>query len=254
MPGQAGFISTPPKPKDESDDDAIEGTPSGRNRAHTRSKSLVPNSESSSKRIAQFAATITVSFQFRVQLVELMDKLRQTVPHYVKCIKPNNVKAPGACSKQLIMQQLRYSGVLEVVRIRREGYPTREEFVDFYKKFKILAWGKGWPHPDACTEEQSRAYATALAAENLPSDAFQIGTNRMFFKQQALHLMQVAVRKFFDDRATKIQVLSMLVHASVACSDIETAGFGTVLGNQETVPQAACPYHSDSVRSANALQ
>ena len=35
----------------------------------------------------------------------------------------------------LVLNQLRCCGVLEVVRIAREGYPTRWEFVEFTERF-----------------------------------------------------------------------------------------------------------------------
>jgi myosin heavy subunit len=57
-----------------------------------------------------------VSLTFRHQLDALTATLRATTPHYVKCVKPNGVKACGAVSRILMVQQLRYSGVLEVVR------------------------------------------------------------------------------------------------------------------------------------------
>lgn len=41
------------------------------------------------------SSTVTVSKAFRGQLQNLMATLRATEPHYIKCIKPNNVKAPG---------------------------------------------------------------------------------------------------------------------------------------------------------------
>lgn len=43
-----------------------------------------------------------------------MEQLGETEPHYIKCIKPNNDKAPGGWSSPLVIEQLRYSGVLEV--------------------------------------------------------------------------------------------------------------------------------------------
>jgi myosin-5 len=42
------------------------------------------------------AGANSVSLRFREQLEELTATLRSTQPHYIKCIKPNPVKAPGA--------------------------------------------------------------------------------------------------------------------------------------------------------------
>lgn len=47
------------------------------------------------------------------QLDDLVAQLGDTEPHYIKCIKPNSAKAPGGWSSALVIQQLRYSGVLE---------------------------------------------------------------------------------------------------------------------------------------------
>ena len=80
----------------------------------------------------------SVSAQFRSQLEVLINTLRSTDPHYIKCIKPNAMQVPRVFNASLVMEQLRYSGVLEVVRIRREGYPVREKFLDFYRNYEVL--------------------------------------------------------------------------------------------------------------------
>lgn len=54
-----------------------------------------PRNAASGARVSQMSSTVTVSKAFRGQLQNLMATLRATEPHYIKCIKPNNVKAPG---------------------------------------------------------------------------------------------------------------------------------------------------------------
>ena len=67
----------------------------------------------------RMASSVTVSFQFRQQLDLLVRSLKVTRPHYIKCIKSNAAKAPASFACPLVMEQLRYSGIIEVVRIRR---------------------------------------------------------------------------------------------------------------------------------------
>lgn len=147
----------------------------------------------------------------RHQLDDLMSTLRATHPHYIKCIKPNTAKAPNVIMPSIVMEQLRYSGILEVVRIRREGYPTRTPFQDFYSMFEILGTGRGtgWQYPPAskCSPEQARAAAEAIATAAFKHDLlfFQMGHSKIFLKDKGLDCMRLAVKNFYADSARVIQ-------------------------------------------------
>ena len=86
-------------------------------------------------------------------------------------MQPNTLKTAGVFDAQLVMQQLRYSGVLEVVRIRREGFPSRASFMDFYKKYHLLAHGRGWPSPAECSLEQAKDFSLQLIRGKLQTAA-----------------------------------------------------------------------------------
>ena len=57
-----------------------------------------------------------------------MQIVNKTEPYYIRCVKPNNNKSPHDFDAPMVMEQLRCNGTLEMVRIRREGYPMREEW------------------------------------------------------------------------------------------------------------------------------
>uniref|UniRef100_A0A3B4AMQ8 Myosin motor domain-containing protein n=1 Tax=Periophthalmus magnuspinnatus TaxID=409849 RepID=A0A3B4AMQ8_9GOBI len=59
-------------------------------------------------------------------------------PFFVRCIKPNNLKDPRVFEDELVSHQLRHSGILETIRIRREGYPIRMQFDVFLFRYKSL--------------------------------------------------------------------------------------------------------------------
>jgi myosin heavy subunit len=79
--------------------------------------------------------TDSLSKQFKKQLDELLKMLSQSNPRYVKCIKPNSVKRPRIFESLDVNRQLLSAGVLESIKIRKQGYSvrrTKEEFVRRY--------------------------------------------------------------------------------------------------------------------------
>uniref|UniRef100_A0A2K5F021 Myosin X n=1 Tax=Aotus nancymaae TaxID=37293 RepID=A0A2K5F021_AOTNA len=82
----------------------------------------------------------TVSSQFKDSLHSLMATLSSSNPFFVRCIKPNMQKMPDQFDQAVVLNQLRYSGMLETVRIRKAGYAVRRPFQDFYKRQEGAEW------------------------------------------------------------------------------------------------------------------
>jgi myosin-5 len=82
-------------------------------------------SASSAVKRRSSVAPMTVGSQFKGQLALLLVKIRQTRPHYVRCLKPNDRNVRSEFDQGRIIEQLRCGGVLEAVRVSRAGFPTR---------------------------------------------------------------------------------------------------------------------------------
>eukprot|EP01032_Pedospumella_encystans_P018057 gene18057-20568_t len=161
---------------------------------------------------AKRSAGATVSQQFRTQLDTLMKTLRQTRPHYIKCVKPNTAKAVQRFQADLVMEQLRYSGVLEVVRIRREGFPIRMTFLDFYKQNYIFATGKPveqFPDPFTLVGDPVKAKecCASIAEAVLQSHQYQLGHTLIFLRDDGLRVIAEAVTDFRVLQAIKLQAV-----------------------------------------------
>ncbi|XP_006167320.2 unconventional myosin-IXa isoform X5 [Tupaia chinensis] len=80
----------------------------------------------------------SISAQFQASLSKLMETLGQAEPYFVKCIRSNAEKLPLRFSDALVLRQLRYTGMLETVRIRQSGYSSKYPFQDFVSHFHVL--------------------------------------------------------------------------------------------------------------------
>jgi myosin-5 len=92
-----------------------------------------------SKKGSNWLSNDTVATQFRSQMSALTSQLARTKCHFVRCIKPNNSTLPDKFDPTLILQQLQYMGVVDFIKIRKEGYPVRRNFMAFAREYDQLA-------------------------------------------------------------------------------------------------------------------
>ena len=80
----------------------------------------------------------SVGTQFSSQLKLLRSRIESTVPHYVRCLKPNDDLVPNNFDSIIIADQLRCAGVLEAIRVSRVGFPHRFFHDHFIHRFGLL--------------------------------------------------------------------------------------------------------------------
>lgn len=68
--------------------------------------------------------------------MDLLSKMVVGQPHFVRCIKPNDDRQALRFCQERVMVQLRYTGILETVNIRRQGYSHRIPFEEFVKRYE----------------------------------------------------------------------------------------------------------------------
>uniref|UniRef100_A0A670HTF7 Myosin IIIB n=1 Tax=Podarcis muralis TaxID=64176 RepID=A0A670HTF7_PODMU len=82
----------------------------------------------------------TVASYFRYSLMDLLSKMVIGQPHFVRCIKPNDDREALRFSQERVLVQLRYTGILETINIRRQGYSHRILFDEFVKRYYYIAF------------------------------------------------------------------------------------------------------------------
>ncbi|XP_035538771.1 myosin-11-like [Juglans regia] len=117
----------------------------------------------------------SIGSRFKVQLQQLLETLNSTEPHYIRCVKPNNLLKPAIFENVSIMQQLRCGGVLEAIRISCAGYPTRRPFFEFINRFGLLA-------PEVLEGTNNEKVVCKNILEKKGLKGFQIGKTKVFLR------------------------------------------------------------------------
>uniref|UniRef100_A0A673HTU3 Myosin-9 n=1 Tax=Sinocyclocheilus rhinocerous TaxID=307959 RepID=A0A673HTU3_9TELE len=137
----------------------------------------------------------TVGQLYKEQLTNLMTTLRNTNPNFVRCIIPNHEKKAGKLAHHLVLDQLRCNGVLEGIRICRQGFPNRIVFQEFRQRYEILA-------PNAIPKgfmDGKQACVLMIKALELDSNLYRIGQSKVFFRAGVLaHLEEERDLKITD--------------------------------------------------------
>uniref|UniRef100_A0AAQ6ACW1 Myosin, heavy chain 9a, non-muscle n=1 Tax=Amphiprion ocellaris TaxID=80972 RepID=A0AAQ6ACW1_AMPOC len=124
----------------------------------------------------------TVGQLYKEQLGNLMATLRNTNPNFVRCIIPNHEKKAGKLEPHLVLDQLRCNGVLEGIRICRQGFPNRIVFQEFRQRYEILT-------PNAIPKgfmDGKQACVLMIKALELDPNLYRIGQSKVFFRAGVL--------------------------------------------------------------------
>ncbi|KAJ8272401.1 hypothetical protein COCON_G00112600 [Conger conger] len=146
----------------------------------------------------------TVGLQFRNSLQLLMETLNATTPHYVRCIKPNDLKFPFTFDPKRAVQQLRACGVLETIRISAAGFPSRWTYQEFFSRYRVLMKQK-----DVQTD---RKLTCRKVLEKLvqDKDKYQFGKTKIFFRAgQVAYLEKL--------RADKLRAACIRIQKTIRC-------------------------------------
>ncbi|KAM5247360.1 unconventional myosin-VIIa isoform 1-T1 [Ctenodactylus gundi] len=144
----------------------------------------------------------TLSSQFKRSLELLMRTLGACQPFFVRCIKPNEFKKPMLFDRHLCVRQLRYSGMMETIRIRRAGYPIRYSFVEFVERYRVLLPGVKPAYKQGDLQGTCQRIAEAVLGTH---DDWQIGKTKIFLKDHHDMLLEVERDKAITDRVILLQ-------------------------------------------------
>ncbi|XP_032209871.1 unconventional myosin-VIIb isoform X2 [Mustela erminea] len=144
----------------------------------------------------------TLASQFKKSLDQLMRILTSCQPYFIRCIKPNEYKKPLLFDRDLCIRQLRYSGMMETVHIRKSGFPLRYTFQEFSQRFGVVL-------PSAVRlqlRDKARQMTLHIAEMWLGTDKeWKVGKTKIFLKDNQDTLLEVQRSQALDKAAVNIQ-------------------------------------------------
>ncbi|KAJ8755790.1 hypothetical protein K2173_024335 [Erythroxylum novogranatense] len=156
---------------------------------------LFPPLPEESSKSSKFSS---IGSRFKLQLQSLMETLSVTEPHYIRCVKPNNVLKPAIFENSNVIQQLRCGGVLEAIRISCAGYPTRRTFYEFLNRFSLLA-------PEVLEGNYDDKVACQMILDEKGLKGYQIGKNKIFLRAGQMAELDARRAEVLGNAARTIQ-------------------------------------------------
>ncbi|KAJ6700754.1 MYOSIN [Salix koriyanagi] len=156
---------------------------------------LFPPLPEESSKSSKFSS---IGSRFKLQLHSLMEILNTTEPHYIRCVKPNNILKPAIFENLNIIQQLRCGGVLEAIRISCAGYPTRRTFYEFLNRFGLLA-------PEVLEGNSDDKVACQMILDKKGLIGYQIGKSKVFLRAGQMAELDARRAEVLGNAARTIQ-------------------------------------------------
>uniref|UniRef100_A0A1I8BWU4 Myosin motor domain-containing protein n=1 Tax=Meloidogyne hapla TaxID=6305 RepID=A0A1I8BWU4_MELHA len=137
----------------------------------------------------------SASSKIRSQANHLMESLMCCVPHYVRCIKPNERKRALDFDEERVLHQVRYLGLRENIRVRRAGFAYRRLFERFIWRYSIICKGS-----ENRLKNNDPRHDCEIICETtqISPEEFRLGNTKIFIRSpESLFLLEEARERHY---------------------------------------------------------
>ena len=140
----------------------------------------------------------SLAYQFRNQLIGLMNNLENTNPCYIKCIKPNHHKSPNEFDPPLVLDQLKNTRIVESLEIVQKGFPYRMKYKAFAERYKVI-------NPNYKGSDAKKAVELILSKLNYDNSRFKRGYKFVHYKSEDNRFLEAFRNVNIDRLVSKVQ-------------------------------------------------
>ena len=156
-----------------------------------------------------------ISGKFRSEMQSLVKELLSCQCSYVRCLKPNEQKKQFFVTPMFLFNQIQYLGILDTIKVRKEGFPTRKKYVEFFESFYFLfpqLINSGNSDKSRAQEIIERLVPNLEEIHNEKSVQYLLGKNKIFMKQEFNILLDNAKSKKIKVYCNSCEIIKLAVY------------------------------------------
>jgi myosin-7 len=165
--------------------------------------------------------------KFVSNMDQLMAELKSGQCHFVRCIKPNEFKRPNNWVNVLALRQIRYMGLLDSLKVRKNNYPNRFSFKEFYLKYQEIDTGKESVYTISELENKIVDFSGLVKQvlgnlDRKPEEKdLLIGRSKVLINQEYFDYLGSQVKKKQMIKTEKLKTISLFFKGQIIRKNIE---------------------------------
>ena len=140
----------------------------------------------------------TVGQVFAAGIKNLVDTLKHGETYYVRCVKPNHRRMPAEWDEKVVLEQLQYSGTLEVTEVRKAGFNLRWPLDTFCQHYRPLAGARAEDSEFTGLPLKDQARELLQSHLQVDEESWRVGSSVVFLKGH--HVLRDADARLEDPR------------------------------------------------------
>ena len=167
-----------------------------------------------------------LGLKFCKEMKQLKKELKACNHHYVRCLKPNELKKPIIFHSNFVFNQIQYLGILATIQVRKNGFPMRRYYEDFCNYYKIIV-SKNVDNLQSKDEYKNLCKDIIIEligeeeAKNL-EDQYLMGHNKIYMKQTFNQKLEAQKIKLLEKKIKSIAYIKVAIVKLKKCEKLKT--------------------------------
>ena len=154
----------------------------------------------------QMSTKTTAGHKIKSSANDLTATLSKCMPHYIRCLKPNDEKQANMFDHKRVMHQVQYLGLLDNVKVRRAGFAYRTTFDKFMKRYFLISGKTSYAAQKTWKGDDPSGCRAVLGDLPVDPGQWQLGKTKVFIKDpETLFQLEDLRQNFWHNMVSRIK-------------------------------------------------